>query len=77
MALEDISNESVKYCVAVLKRIEVELIKSQSARLAMGFLDFDKERIVVEMKALKDMLEASSPVDLPETHPDSFLELKE
>lgn len=77
MALENVSNETVKYAIAVLRRIETELVKSQSARLAMGFLDFDRKRTIVEMQALKDMMLASDPVDLPETHPDSLLELKD
>ena len=77
MALEETSNETVKYTVAVLRRMETELVKSQSARLAMGFLDFDRKRTVVQMQALKDMMLASDPVDLPETHPDSLLEIKD
>jgi hypothetical protein len=43
----------------------------------MGFLDFDRKRIIAQMDALKDMMLASDPVDLPETHPDSLLELKD
>ena len=77
MTLENISNETVKFSVAILKRIETELVKSQSARLAMGFLEFDRQRTIVEMEALKKMLLASDPVDLPETHPESLLELKD
>ena len=77
MSLEETSNETVKYTVAVLRRIETELVKSQSARLALGFLDFDRKRTIVQMQALKDMMLASDPVDLPETHPDSLLEIKD
>ena len=77
MSLENTSNETVKYTVAVLRRIEIELVKSQSARLAMGFLDFDRERTIVQMEAIKSMMLASNPVDLPETHPDSLLEIKD
>ena len=77
MSLENTSNETVKYTVAVLRRIEMELEKSQSARLAMGFLDFDRERTIVQMEAIKSMMLASNPVDLPETHPDSLLEIKD
>ena len=77
MSLENTSNETVKYAVAVLRRMETELVMSQSARLALGFLDFDRQRTVVQMQALKDMMLASDPVDLPETHPDSLLEIKD
>jgi hypothetical protein len=77
MSLENISNETVKYTVAVLRRIELELVKSQSAKLAMGFLGFDRDRTIVQMEAIKAMMLASDPVDLPETHPDSLLELKD
>jgi len=77
MSLEETSNETIKYTVAVLRRMETELVKSQSARLAMGFLDFDRKRTIVQMQALKDMMSASDPVDLPETHPDSLLEIKD
>jgi hypothetical protein len=62
MSLENISNETVKYTVAVLRRIELE---------------FDRDRTIVQMEAIKAMMLASDPVDLPETHPDSLLELKD
>ena len=39
MSLENASNETVKYTVAVLRRMETEMVDSQSARVAMGFLD--------------------------------------
>lgn len=77
MTLENVSNETVKYAAAILRRIETEIVKSQSSRLAMGFLEFDRQRTIVEMDALKKMMLASDPVDLPETHPDSLLELKD
>ena len=77
MTMENVSNETVKYCVAILRRIETELVMSQSARLAMGYLDFDRQRTLVEMEALKKVMLASDPVDLPETHPDSLLEIKD
>ena len=77
MSLENTSNETVRYAVAVLRRMETEIVESQSARLAMGFLDFDRKRTLAQMQALKDMMLASDPVDLPETHPECLLELKD
>lgn len=73
----NVNNESVKYVIAILKRIEKELRTSQSSGLAMGFLDFDRIRTFSELDAIKDMMTTSHPVDLPETHPDSVLILKE
>ena len=75
--MENVLNETVKYGLAMLKRTEIEMIASQSARLAMGFLEFDVTRFVSELKEVIRVLETSKPVDYPETHPDSMLTLVE
>lgn len=75
--MENVLNETVKYTLAMLKRTEKEMIASQSARLAMGFLEFDVTRFVSELKETIRVLETSNPVDYPETHPDSMLQLVE
>ena len=75
--MDDVLNETVKYVLAMLKRTEIEVASSQSARLAMGFLDFDETRLVGELKEVIRVLETSKPVDYPETHPDSMLQVVE
>jgi hypothetical protein len=74
--MENVYNETVIYLTAMLKRVEMEMAKSQSARLAMGFLSFDRERFIKELDAVKEILVTTDPVDFPETHPDTYLDLK-
>ena len=74
MGDEGVHNETIKYCVAMLRRIEIEMVVSQSSMLAVGFLDFDAARFAHELDAIKQSL-ALTPTDFPETHPESFLEV--
>jgi len=75
--MDRVKNETAKYALALLKRIEDEIIASQSSGLAVGFLDFDANRISGELDKVKEVIKNVKPADFPETHPRSYLRLNE
>lgn len=74
--MENVKNETMVYVLTLLKRVELEMLASQSAGLAVGFLDFDANRFCAELERIKKTVETEKPEDYPETHPESFLKMK-
>ena len=70
---EDVENEHLKDIMIMLGLTRIELIKSQSAELGSGLIGFDGNRFdkIIEKveKFLTDYVDASTPLDLPESSP--------
>lgn len=62
-------NDSGNKVVAILKRAIVEIAQSQSSKLATGWLEFDRKRVLDELALAKAEIESSNPSDFPESHP--------
>ncbi|MCK4260595.1 MAG: hypothetical protein KAX49_16580 [Halanaerobiales bacterium] len=75
--MAELNNETLTYVKVLLKRVILEMDASQSARLAVGFLDFDAKRFVAELMKVVKTIENELPEDYPETHPESYLVEKE
>jgi len=69
-------NDSGNKVVAILRRTIVEVSNSQSSKLATGWLEFDRKRILDELALAKAEIEASSPADFPESHPELAADLE-
>jgi len=68
-----VENESIKDALYYFKLAQVELMNSQSGRLAAGLISFDEKRcralIEKSRRLLEDYVKQVTPLDLPESSP--------
>lgn len=72
-AIDAVENESIKDWVRLAYALHYEMVNSQSSRMSTGLISHDARRfddIIAKMENfLKDYVETTLPVDLPETVP--------
>lgn len=68
-----VENESIRDCCYYLKLSQIELMDSQSSRMAAGLLPFDESRfrnlVSKARHLLTDYVSTVQPLDLPESSP--------
>lgn len=69
-------NDSGIKVVGLLRRLIVEVRESQSGKLAVGFLPFDRTRFLTELEIVKVEIGTAEPADFPESHPSPSSVLK-
>ena len=62
------NNESGNKVVGLLKRMILEVSKSQSSTLATGYIPFDKGRFITNLNLIIKEIEGSEMADFPESH---------
>lgn len=72
ITMAELHNETVVYVTTLLVRVKEEIEQSQSARLAVGFLEKDARRFMEELDRIKVTIGAEKPEDYPETHPKRY-----
>ncbi len=72
-AVPIMENEAIRDCIVMLEGARDELVNSQSARMAVGLLSFDSNRVsrvVDKVEAfLNNYIREVQPLDLPESSP--------
>lgn len=76
-AVPNMENDELDHTVRLLEAARLELINSQSSRLAAGLLPFDAKRVTALVEKnrqwLTTFVAARSPMDLPETSPQQIV----
>lgn len=76
-AIPPMENDELDHAVRLLESARIELINSQSSRMAAGLLPFDAARVnaLVEKNRqwLTTFVAARAPMDLPETSPQELM----
>lgn len=76
-AVPNLENDELDHVVRLLESARLEVINSQSSRMAAGLLPFDASRVsaLVEKNRqwLTTFVSARSPMDLPETSPQQLI----
>jgi len=62
-------NETIPYISKQLDNFKAEMMASQSALLAQGFLKFDADRLSALLQSVIATINSEQVVDRPETHP--------
>ncbi len=62
-------NETIPYISKQLDNFKEEMMASQSALLAQGFLEFDADRLAGLLESIAKTIRAEHVIDRPETHP--------
>lgn len=75
--IPNMENDELDHVVRLLNASRLELINSQSSRMAAGFLPFDAARVTALVEKNRQWLTtyvaARSPMDLPETSPQQLI----
>lgn len=76
-SVPEMENDELDHVVRLLNAARLELINSQSSRMAAGFLPFDANRvtslIAKNRQWLTTYVAERSPMDLPETSPQELM----
>ncbi len=73
----NVENEGVNQTIRLMTALRIELVHSQSARLAARLQPFDSARFVAIVDKIEswlaDYIEQATPLDMPESSPEEPL----